>query len=163
MSPEQIFRQDIQIDGFNLLITVEAALGGGLLLGCRDGCLRDLASIHSTYKAVEETIPALLLIGRTLNALQPNAVQWLLDSPVSNSGRLARTVRDLAAEHGWSWQVETVFNPDTVLKASEQIVITSDSVILDAAKRWVNLSAHVISHHVPDAWIVNLSDADRER
>jgi hypothetical protein len=36
----------LAIDGYNLLITIEAAMSGGVLLKGRDGCLRDLASIH---------------------------------------------------------------------------------------------------------------------
>src|SRR5436853_428421 len=40
----------IEIDGYNLLTTIEAALGGGVILGCRDGTFRDMASIHGTYR-----------------------------------------------------------------------------------------------------------------
>ena len=43
----------------NVLITLESALGGGVLLRCRDGCLRDMASLHGTYRIVDETDPAL--------------------------------------------------------------------------------------------------------
>ena len=56
---EAVAGQPIAIDGYNLLITVEAALSGGLIFQGRDGCLRDLASIHGTYRKVEETVPAL--------------------------------------------------------------------------------------------------------
>ena len=153
---EQIHGQDIQIDGFNLLITIEAALGSGLILHCGDECLRDLASIHSTYKAVQETVPALTLIGNALHGLAPRSVQWLLDSPVSNSGRLAQTIRDVGAEHAWNWEAATVLNPDTVLKASEQIVVTSDSAILDRAVHWANLAAYLLPACIPDAWILDL-------
>src|ERR1044072_16248 len=38
--------QRLIVDGFNIIITVEAALGGGVLLICRDGSLRDLSSVH---------------------------------------------------------------------------------------------------------------------
>ncbi len=148
--------QDVQIDGFNLLISVEAALGGGLILCCRDECLRDLASVHGTYKAVQETVPALTLIGEFLEPHKPHSVQWLLDSPVSNSGRLAQTIRDTAAERAWNWQAETVLNPDAVLKISPQIVVSSDSLILDSAARWVNLAAALLPARVPRSWIVDL-------
>ena len=50
----------------NQLITIEAALSGGLIFRGRDGCFRDLASIHGTYRKVEETLPALNLIGSFL-------------------------------------------------------------------------------------------------
>lgn len=150
---------EVAIDGFNLLITIEAAMGGGLIMQCRDGCLRDLASLHGSYRAVEETSPALELIGSTLDAVAPRSVKWLLDSPVSNSGRLAQRLRDVAQERGWNWQVETVFDPDAVLKTASEIVISSDSVILDNAARWVNAASHIVTKCVPNAWRVDFSPA----
>ncbi|MBE3145367.1 MAG: DUF434 domain-containing protein, partial [Planctomycetes bacterium] len=42
--------QMIAIDGYNVLITIEAAMSGGLIFRGRDGCCRDLASIHGTYR-----------------------------------------------------------------------------------------------------------------
>jgi hypothetical protein len=152
---ESLHGADIEIDGFNLLITLEAAFGGGLIMHCRDDCLRDLASMHGSYRAVQETEPALELIGTTLEAVAPRSVLWLLDSPVSNSGRLAQTLRTLAQERHWPWQVEAVFNPDALLRVSEQVVVSSDSVILDSAARWVNAAAHLIHRHVPDAWLAD--------
>ncbi|HWW74418.1 MAG TPA: DUF434 domain-containing protein, partial [Pyrinomonadaceae bacterium] len=89
------------IDGFNLVITLEAALSGGVLVRCRDGCVRDLSSVHGSYRAVEETDRAVLLAGEVLAALGPAHALWLFDSPVSNSGRLAARVRELASERGW--------------------------------------------------------------
>jgi hypothetical protein len=84
----QLAGHSVAVDGYNLLITVEAALSGGVLLRGRDGCLRDLASIHGTYRRVEETLPAVELIGRLLEVQAVSEVLWLLDRPVSNSGRL---------------------------------------------------------------------------
>ena len=54
------------IDGYNVLITVETALSEGFLFKGRDGCLRDLASIHGTYRKVSETIPAIELVDKEL-------------------------------------------------------------------------------------------------
>src|SRR3712207_7730451 len=56
---------------------------------------------------------------RSLAALGPASVLWLLDRPVSNSGRLAQRVRELAAARGWPWQVEAVFNPRSEEHTSE--------------------------------------------
>jgi hypothetical protein len=90
------------IDGYNLLITIEAALGGGVVLVGRDGCYRDMASMHGTYRSVDETIPALLLIGNRLAALNVGGARWYLDSPVSNSGRLKGVMAELAEKQGWA-------------------------------------------------------------
>ena len=40
--------EELVIDGFNLLISIEAALGDGVILRCRDGCFRDIASVHGS-------------------------------------------------------------------------------------------------------------------
>ncbi|MCK9345491.1 MAG: DUF434 domain-containing protein, partial [Candidatus Pacebacteria bacterium] len=52
---EQIKDRQLVIDGFNLIISVETAMAGGLLLRCCDGCIRDIAGIHGTYRLGHET------------------------------------------------------------------------------------------------------------
>jgi hypothetical protein len=59
----------IIIDGYNILITIEAAMSGGVIFKGRDDCFRDLASIHGTYRKVTETIPAVQLIGQSLKEI----------------------------------------------------------------------------------------------
>src|SRR4029434_6236252 len=109
---EELESADVIIDGFNLIITIEAALSGGILFLCRDGCIRDLSSVHGSYRSVDETEAAIQLIGHSLGALKTKSVNWLPDRPVSNSGRLAKLIRDYASPNGWPWTVQTVFNPD---------------------------------------------------
>jgi hypothetical protein len=148
---------DLIIDGFNLIITLEAALSGGLLMLCRDGCIRDLSSVHGSYRAVNETDTAIQLIGETLEILHPKSVEWVLDSPISNSGRLAQRIRDLANEKGWNWNVETLFNPDAAIVKSKRVVISSDSHILDGIVRWLNLDRYLIGERLADSWLIDLS------
>lgn len=148
--------QNIAIDGFNLIIMLEAALSGGVLLRGRDGCLRDLSSVHGSYRSVEETDSALKLIGDFLAQLSPASVTWFLDRPVSNSGRLAETLRTLAERHGWPWQVEAVFSPDRCLILSPDVAVTTDAVILDGVSRWTDLGTRLIEERVSDAWRIDL-------
>jgi hypothetical protein len=105
---------------------------------------------------VIETQQAICLVGEILEALEPQSVEWLLDKPVSNSGKLAQKIRAEAAEHGWLWNVEVVFNPDTDIIASEKLAISSDSSILDNVSRWVNFSSYVVTERLPHAWVVDL-------
>jgi hypothetical protein len=146
------------VDGFNFVITLEAALAGGVLVRGRDGCVRDLSSVHGSYRAVEETERAILLAGEVLASLAPASVLWLLDRPVSNSGRLAARVREMASARGWPWEVETEFNPDRVILNSGRVAVTSDSNILEGVARWLNLARLVVERHVPSAWLIDLSD-----
>ncbi|MFP5262995.1 MAG: DUF434 domain-containing protein [Blastocatellia bacterium] len=145
------------IDGFNLIITVEAALGGGVLMVCRDGCLRDLSSVHGSYRSVAETEAAICLVGESLRAADIESAKWLLDKPISNSGRLRRRICDIASARGWPWAVEVVGNPDREIIRSGRIAVTSDSIILDGVSRWINLSAHIVSEMLPRAWVIDLS------
>ena len=149
--------QGLIVDGFNLIITVEAALSGGLLMLCRDGCIRDLSSVHGSYRAVDETETAIQLIGEALESLHPRSVEWLLDSPISNSGRLAQRIRDLGDAKGWNWKVETLFNPDAVISKSKRVVISSDSHILDGSERWLNFNRHLVAERLADSWLIDLS------
>lgn len=144
----------VLLDGFNLLTTIEAALAGGVILEGRDGCYRDMASMHGNYRKVEETRPAIQLIGKELQVIGADQTIWFLDSPVSNSGRLSQILRDIAAEQGWNWQTELVNDPDPILAASLELVVSADSVILDGCQRWYNLARRVVDWHVPGACVV---------
>jgi hypothetical protein len=146
------------VDGFNLVITLEAALSGGVLVKGRDGCVRDLSSVHGSYRAVEETERAVLLAGEALGALAPSSVLWVLDRPVSNSGRLAERVRAVARERGWPWEVAVEFNPDREIVNSSRVAVTSDSNVLDGVARWLNLGRMMVERHVPGAWVIDLGD-----
>src|SRR5690606_9857894 len=108
----------VWIDGYNILTTVEAALAGGAILVSRDGGFRDMASMHGSFRSVEETWPALELIGRTL-AKSARRARWFLDQPVSNSGRLKQTIRDVSAANGWVWEVDLVPDPDSLLRQED--------------------------------------------
>ena len=148
----------LEIDGFNLLITVESALSGGVIIIGRDGAYRDIASQHGTFHSVAETGPALNLIGKRLADAGP--ILWLLDRPVSNSGRLKQQMLEIAANHSWDWQVELVQNPDEELRRSTSTIVTADSVILDHCDSWVNLAKAIIHESIPDAQIVEIARQD---
>ena len=153
--------QSVAVDGYNVLITVEAAMSGGVIFAGRDGCFRDLASIHGTYRKVTETIPAVRMIGEFLQEIAAGKALWLLDSPVSNSGRLKTLIGELADQNNWEWEVELVLSPDAELIKTALIVASSDSVILDGCRQWVNLATEIIEQKLPTSWIIDLAPQDR--
>jgi hypothetical protein len=154
---ERLRGTSLLLDGYNVLTTVEAALAGAVILRARDSAFRDVASMHGTWRKVEETRKAIELIGEVAAELGVTRLDWLLDSPVSNSGRLKTLVREVAASRGWGWTVELVPNPDAVLAAADALVATADSVILDRCRRWLNLAAEVVTRRVPGAWLIDLA------
>jgi hypothetical protein len=154
---ERLAGGDLVIDGYNVLITIEAAMSGGVVLKGRDGCLRDLAGIHGTYRKVTETIPAVHLIGQFLNQVGTSYVKWLLDSPVSNSGRLKTLIGELARENNWNWEIELLTSPDAELAGTDMTIVTSDSAVLDRCKIWVNLARSIIEREIPHCRLIDLS------
>ncbi len=144
------------IDGYNLLITVESALSGAYLFRGRDGCLRDLASLHGSYRRVEETGQAFIAIGETLARLGVTRVDWVFDAPVSNSGRLRALALAIAEERRWPWIVELSNNTDRAVACADAIVVSSDSWILDRAARSAAMLEPILEAHAIDARIVDL-------
>lgn len=142
----------LAVDGFNIITTLEAALSGGVLLSCQDSAIRDMASMHGTYRRVAETTSALELVAQCTVG---SKLHWYLDRPVSNSGRLSKMIRDFAEERKLVWSVELVPDPDPILKESRSQVVTSDSAILDRVSSWFNLP-RVAVEKLSDKWVVPL-------
>jgi hypothetical protein len=157
-TPEMWPDAPVWIDGFNVVTSVEAALGGGVLLLARDGALRDMASVHGSYRLVEETPPALEAIAETIEALGSPSCRWLLDAPVSNSGRLGAALRELARERGLAWEVEVMRDPDTLLESAppDVLVASADSRVMDAAPRTWQLARETVTRIDPEPWIADL-------
>ena len=153
---EQLRNQPVIVEGFNLIITVEAALSNGPLFVGVDECVRDLSSVHGSYRSVQETDRAIAMVGEAFQKLGASSVSWLLDRPVSNSGRLAAKLADFAVRNNCSWEVQVVFNPDAAIAASPAVAITSDSAVLDRVERWANLKSYVLAREVPGAWMIHL-------
>jgi hypothetical protein len=149
--------RELWLDGYNVLTVLESALCGGVVLLGRDGCCRDIAGIHRRYRKVNETSPALRMVGEIITGWGVTCCHWWLDKPVSNSGRLKTFIRETAGIAGWSMPVDLVFNPDKVLWESEHVIASSDGVVLDRCRQWVNLTRSIIVECLPQARLVDLS------
>jgi len=152
--------QDVAIDGFNGIISLEVALSGGLGLIGRDGARRDLASVHGTYRRVNETPLAIQLLVEQLMACAPARVVWYLDRPVSNSGKLAALLREQIARAAASWAVELVDDVDRRVSQRGVLAVSADSGVLSAAERWFDLAGQVVRQKVPDAWTLDFSQGE---
>lgn len=157
VAPESIRGATLSVDGYNVLLTVEAALSGGLLLLGRDGALRDLAAMSRHYRRVEVTQKAVELIQQHLDTLGCARVLWSLDRPVSNSARLKKLIEGVVVTSRASWAVDLTSRTDKLLEESPHVVATADSAILDACGRWCNLAREVVGTSVPGAWVLDLS------
>ena len=159
LRPDQLKGRTVCVDGFNLLITLETALGGGVLIRGVDGRIRDLAAVHGNYTLRAETEAAIHLVLEGLRELGVRRSHWFFDRPVSNSGRLAALVESTARELGVEAEAEAVDGVDGRLKHCEGIVLSADAVILDSeGVRWFDLAEYLIKRKIPKAWIVDLGD-----
>ena len=145
----------LNIDGFNIIITLEVAISGSPILLGKDGVYRDLAGLRGTYRIIDKTDTAISLIGKTLQELSVPMVKFYLDSPVSNSGRLKTKILEYSEQWGMPVEVDLIPNVDAVLAGKERVV-TGDSIILDECKSWFNLSRKIIEDHIQDAWVIDL-------
>ncbi|HEY3754613.1 MAG TPA: DUF434 domain-containing protein [Opitutaceae bacterium] len=148
------------LDGYNVLTTVEVALLGGVLLRGRDGTVRDVAGLHGPQRDGAVTEPALELLARLSRRAGSSEWVWYFDAPVSKSGRLRTQVEEIGTRAGLKWRVEAIFDPDPVLSATEEIVATADSAILDRCKRWFNLASEAVAE-IPSAEAILGSDVNR--
>lgn len=148
--------RSLLIDGYNVLLTVEAALGGAVVLLARDGALRDMASMSRHFRQVRQTRQAVDRIGGFLEASGYDRGVWVLDRPVSNSGRLKGLIEGMASERRWPWEVVLSDRADGELAESGEIVATADSGILDRGVAWLSLARRVVEASVPQAWLVEI-------
>ena len=147
--PGSLSNKPLLLDGYNVITTIETALAGGVVLIARDGSIRDITGVHGTFRKVHESIPAINLIVQYSIHIGVAQCCWYLDKPVSNSGRLRSMILDIASKNNCDCNVELVNNPDDILALAENVVATSDSVILDKCTNWLNLSAQTIEKSVP--------------
>jgi hypothetical protein len=152
---DRLAGETIAIDGFNCLITLEAMLAGAPVFVGRDGALRDLASVHGTYRRVEETERALWLLGETLLAHGIARVLVRLDRPVCNSGRLRALFASCFASLGLELDAQLDEHVDRTLVSLGLTVASSDSWILGRAP-WVDLPAAIASQRAFPLWRLNL-------
>lgn len=133
----------VNIDGFNTIITLEVALSNSLLIKCMDGTIRDLAGLRGTYRLIDKTASAIRLIGEVLEKCNVAKVIFYLDAPVSNSGRLKQQILELLGAFSFEVEAEVINDVDVTLEKLENVV-TSDAIILDKCRSWVNLNAKLI-------------------
>ncbi|GAA3748560.1 DUF434 domain-containing protein [Flavobacterium ginsengisoli] len=136
--------KEIAIDGFNALILLESILSNAYVFRGQDGFIRDLSSVHGTYKRVKQTSQAIEIIADFYKKEKIKTIYWFFDKPVSNSGRLKKMIEEIALENQYDWQVELVYNPDKVIAESNWIAVTSDAWILDNASANFNLMKYML-------------------
>ena len=150
----------VVIDGYNIILSLETALCGGVLLLARDGVFRDLAAMSRHYRRIDATRDAIEILGESLDHFGCADIHLLLDRPVSNSGRLRKLILESVDKRTASWHVDLTNKTDRLLIDSPHIVATGDSAILDRCTCWFNLCRSIVERTLPSAWVVDLAGTE---
>ncbi|MEM2917979.1 MAG: DUF434 domain-containing protein [Candidatus Altiarchaeota archaeon] len=140
---EEIKGKDIIVDAYNVLITTEAILSNGEVIECMDGFLRDFRGVFSSYKFDEKTKEALKKILKVLKHYNPRSVLFILDSQISRSGELAKYIREQLKKFKIVGDAKTERSADYSIKNSNKIVLTSDTAIIEKAKKVVDVAMEI--------------------
>lgn len=142
----------VVVDAFNALITVERGLAGAPVFLGRDGVPRDIAGVHGSWRRSNLTGLSLDTLGEVLAPAA--SVHWVIDRPVSNSGRLAVMIR------ARGWTAELLPHADPGVVAHGGLVVSGDGGLLDQAKAgWIPAVARALRR--TRAWLVDLRPTSR--
>ena len=84
-----------------------------------------------------------------MEAEKTQEAHFLIDAPMSNSGRLSRKIEDMFEESSVDAVCEVINGVDKTLYGKEN-VITSDAIILDNCVSWFNLTERAIKAEIGD-------------
>ncbi len=126
--PEEVRNKELGIDGYNVLITVEAMLSKKPLYLCDDGWVRDASAVFGKYRINPKTRVAIRNILQILDELKPKWFEFLFEKQMSWSGKLAELVRKEISEAELDGSAKTSANVDFELRKFS-IIATSDHAI----------------------------------
>jgi hypothetical protein len=140
--------QKLAIDGYNVLITVEAGLFGRPLIFGDDGFTRDISGLSGNFRQTKTTDKALTLILDEFKTSKPKQILFLFDAPISKSGELAEGVRRRLNEAHLPGDALAVKVPEHILIGFPGIVATSDTAVIDASEKVLDLAGHILKTRV---------------
>jgi len=161
---------ELYIDCYNLIITLRSYLLGRPVFRGLDGYVRDTAGVYGNLSydnmvsrilsVITESLEALFGVsGKKTSAKKANnekvndkgvLVQFYLDAPVSRSGDLALDINKVQVREPLILKAVLSRNPDLEMLEmhdnSGGIIVSSDTVVIDRAKRIFDFAEWIISH-----------------
>jgi hypothetical protein len=140
--------RDLGIDWFNVLITLESYLKGAVLFLADDSLLRDSAAVHGSYRPGVHTDRAIGLVVEALVRLHPRRADIFIDSPIAHSKQLCADLAERLHVRTvpFAFAASLEASADFKLKSYPGIVATSDSVIIDACRAFIDLPRLILSN-----------------
>jgi hypothetical protein len=123
----------VAVDGYNVLLTVTAALYGRPVFLSLDGWVRDAGGHPGDSRARKDNIHqrARQMITDVLAHSGAAKVLFFLDGPVAGSRDEASRWKELFARFGVPGEIRVVRRPDEVLVSQPSVVATADGEIID--------------------------------
>ena len=144
ISFEELQGKTLTIDAYNVIIVLETMLKGKELIESDDSFVRDISGVFGKHKITKTTHQAISLIMQTLKQNPPKKTLIFFDSPVSKSGELAAITRRKMEEHGINGTAQVVKQADNAVIRRGEVAATSDSVILQKAKKTFDLAGYIV-------------------
>ncbi|MDA2918893.1 DUF434 domain-containing protein [Desulfobacterota bacterium AH_259_B03_O07] len=143
VDPRHVNGKNLEIDGYNQLITIESYRKGSFVFISKDGVARDTASVYRSYKISPITEEVLNILFNNLGVIRLAEFIFYFDQPVSHSGKLCEMINGMILKYGLNGKAETVKSPDFILK-SGNLVATSDTIIMAGAGSIFDLAGWLI-------------------
>ncbi len=147
-SARDIHGKDFAVDGYNVIITIEAGLSGRPLILGDDGFIRDISGLSGSFKRTGTTEKAIQLIIKAIKRIKPRQTLLLFDAPISKSGELAEQVRSNLKEENLDGDAVAVRVPERILIGFPGVVATSDTAIIDRSREVFDLAGYIIKKHL---------------
>ncbi len=154
ISAKEVCGRELAVDGYNVLITVEAGLSGRPLILADDGFIRDISGLSGNFKKTGRTEKALKLILDHLKRSKPRRVLFLFDAPISKSGELAEDVRGRLNKESLPGDAMAVKVPEKILIGFPGIVATSDTAIIDQSRKVFDLAGYILKRRDKSKFIL---------
>jgi hypothetical protein len=129
---EQCKNVTVHLDLFNVIFTIAAYLRGFPVYLAMDGLVRDASESHDSNGWFDHLNKALDLLLKDLNKFSISKAIIYLDSPLTLSSMLAGKIEEFSKKIKPEIKLIHDESPDHLIrKATEGVIATSDSVIID--------------------------------
>jgi len=152
---------ELIVDGYNVLLTIIAALKNEGVYICDDGFVRDLRGAKLRHGEREYLLTAIEIMGKYLARIPVRYVTFVFDSTVSHSAKHAKITAEILGKLiGKKIHYELAKKVDTTLishsKNNDVVVASSDIVVLLKAAKIYDLAGRIIASFMPSRISMNI-------
>ncbi len=158
VKPENLSSDIIVIDGFNVLITLKAAITCQQLIKGDDGFLRDILGVFGHVRYDSNFFKAVYYLAFSLNLLDVVDVVIVFDKNVKWSKLYSDMVRKIVSIYTPYTRVVLAAKSDKKILSMNGIKASSDIVILMGADKIFDLAGYIIVHYMRYDNIVDFSN-----